>query len=154
MDLILMRHGKAEDLNLQGDGERALTEKGFEQARLQALRLREAGKLPEIVLTSPLLRARQTAETFCANAGMPGPVIQGWIASGMNPETAIRELKGFSEFQTVALVGHEPDLSALITFLLGGMAGSIRMKKGGIACMKVNPPSKQGELRFLIPPKL
>lgn len=154
MDLILIRHGKAEDEHPQGDSERALTDLGFEQARRQACRLRDAGKLPEIVLTSPLRRARQTAETFCEAAGMPGPLIQGWIACGMNPETAIRELTGFSEFKTIALVGHEPDLSSLIAYLLGSSAGSIKMKKGSLACLKINPPSKQGRLKFLIPPML
>ena len=153
MDLILIRHGKAEDLHPQRDGERALTDKGFAQARRQAQRLRDAGKLPEIVLTSPLRRARQTAETFCESAGMPGPLVQGWIAPGMNPDAALRELKGFSEFRTLAIVGHEPDLSSLIAMLLGGTAAAIRMKKGGIACVKINPPSKQGELRYLIPPQ-
>lgn len=154
MDLILIRHGKAEDSHPQGDGERALTALGYEQSRRQATRLLEVGKLPEIVLTSPLRRARQTAETFCETAGMPGPVIQGWIACGMHPETALREFAGFSEFKSIALVGHEPDLSSLITYLLGSTTGSVKMKKGSLACLKIAPPSKQGQLKFLIPPLL
>jgi phosphohistidine phosphatase SixA len=72
----------------------------------------------------------------------------------MKPETALRELSGFSEFKTVAIVGHEPDLSSLIEWVLGTTTGGVRMKKGAVACLRVNPPSRTGTLLFLIPPKL
>jgi len=42
----------------------------------------------------------------------------------------------------------------LITYLLGSSPGSIKMKKGSLACLKISPPSKQGQLKFLIPPLL
>lgn len=154
MQLILLRHGQAEDSHPGGDSLRPLTEKGYDQARRQADRLAKVGKLPEIVLTSPLVRAKQTAESFCEQAGLPGPVVQGWIACGMKPETAVAELAGFSEFKRVALVGHEPDLSRLISFLIGSTAAGIQMKKGGIACLQVSPPARQGTLKYLIPPAL
>ena len=56
MDLILLRHGKAEDSNPKGDSARELVEKGRQQARRQAKLLKQAGLLPEIVITSPLVR--------------------------------------------------------------------------------------------------
>jgi phosphohistidine phosphatase len=154
MDLILLRHGKAEDINAGGDSARELVEKGRHQARRAAKLLKHAGKLPEIVLTSPLVRARQTAEEFCDAGGLPGAVIQGWLACGMDPGTAMRELAGFQEFKRVAIVGHEPDFSSLVESVLGVSGGAVVFKKGAVACLRVNPPARHGSLLFLIPPKL
>jgi len=154
MNLILLRHGKAEDLNPMGDGARALVEKGRDQARRAALILKRAKLLPEIVLTSPLVRARQTADEFCETAGIPGAVIQGWLACGMDPQQALRELSSFGEFKQILLVGHEPDFSRLIEWVVGASGGSVEMKKGAIACLQVTPPARHGTLVFLIPPKL
>lgn len=154
MELILLRHGKAEDTNIGGDFSRELVEKGREQARRAARLLKGAGALPHIVLTSPLTRARQTADEFCQTAGMPGPVIQGWLACGMSPETALAELAAFRDFKRVAIVGHEPDFSQLIQWILGTVGGSIEVKKGSLACLEINPPSRHGTLAYLIPPKL
>jgi len=128
MDLILLRHGKAENTSVDGDFSRALVEKGREQARRAGKLLKNAGTLPDIVLTSPLLRARQTADEFCQAAGVPGAVIQGWLACGMTPDMAISELTGFRDFKRVALVGHEPDFSQLIEWILGVVHGEVEVK--------------------------
>lgn len=154
MDLILLRHGKAEDLNPGGDSARELLEKGREQSRRAARLLKRSKLLPEIVLTSPLVRARQTAEEFCNTAGMPGAVIQGWLACGMHPEEALHELAGFREFKRVAIVGHEPDFSELIQWILGTSGGRVEVKKGSITCVQINPPSRHGTLVYLVPPKM
>jgi phosphohistidine phosphatase len=153
MELIFLRHGKAEPHgHPAGDAARALVPKGFEQARKAALLLKASNRLPQIVLTSPLTRALQTAETFCTTAGLSGPVVQGWLASGMQQEEALQELAAFSDFKKVAIVGHEPDFSALIEWLLGG--GAIEMKKGGIASLLVDPPLRRATLCYLVPPAL
>jgi phosphohistidine phosphatase len=154
MELLVIRHGKAEGHSLRGDGERALVSKGHAQAKHLGRLLKHAGRLPMIVLTSPLLRARQTAETLCEEAGLPGPVIQGWLACGMQPDQAWQELAAFREFERVAIVGHEPDLSGLIAFLMGCPHGAIRMKKGACAVLRLLPPAITGTLEALIPPKL
>lgn len=154
MDLILLRHGLAVDTHPDGDFPRALVDKGREQARRAAKLLKGAGWLPEIVLTSPLVRARQTADEFCQTADMPGPVIQGWLACGMTPETAMTELTAYRDFKSVAIVGHEPDFSELIQWILGAGGSSVEVKKGAIACLRISPPSQKGMLRYLVPPKL
>ncbi len=154
MDLILLRHGKAEDSNPGGDSARELVEKGRQQARRQAKLLKHAGLLPDVVLTSPLVRARQTAHEFCKTGGVPGEIIQGWLACGMDPDTAMKELAGFLEFKRVAIVGHEPDFSHLIECILGVSGGYVKVKKGAIACLRVEPPARHGMLKYLIPPKL
>lgn len=153
MDLILLRHGKAEMFNAQGDGTRALTDKGREQARQAARVLKQAKWLPDIVLTSPLLRARQTADEFCETAVIPGAIIQGWLACGMKPELALQELVAFRDFNRVAIVGHEPDFSELIEWLLRASDASVEVKKGAVACLRINPPARHGSLVFLIPPR-
>lgn len=154
MDLILLRHGKAEDRHEAGDRERALMEKGREQAARAARLLRAAGRLPSIVLSSPYVRARQTAEVFCETAGMPGPLIQGWIGCGMTADLALAELQAFHDFERVMLVGHEPDFSMLACHLIGASSQALQVKKGALVGIRVYPPSRGGELRFLIPPKL
>ena len=154
MELILPRHGKAEDINIGGDFTRELVGKGREQSRRAARLLKTAGVLPAIVLTSPLIRARQTAEEFCNAAEIPGAVIQGWLACGMSPETALGELAAFRDFRRVAIVGHEPDFSQLIAWILGIAGGGIVVKKGSLTCLTVNPPSRIGSLVYMIPPKL
>ncbi len=154
MELILLRHGKAEDTNRDGDFMRVLAEKGRQQASRAALLLRAAGALPDIVLTSPLIRARQTAEAFCEAAEMPGAIIQGWLACGMIPETAMSELSKFRDFGRVMLVGHEPDFSILVEWILGCAGGGVTFKKGTIASLSISPPSRNGTLNYMIPSKL
>lgn len=154
MELILLRHGKAEDTNIGGDFTRELLEKGREQSRRAARVLKTAGVLPDIVLTSPLIRARQTAEEFCQAAVIPGAVIQGWLACGMSPDVALGELAAFRDFKRVAIVGHEPDFSQLISWVLGTAGGGIVVKKGSLTCLTLNPPSRYGSLVYMIPPKL
>ena len=155
MDLILLRHGKAEDQAASGgDRERALVAKGFAQAARAGALLKGAGLLPDLVLSSPLRRARETAETFCTAAGLDGPLIQPWLASGMRAENALIELQAFANFRRVAIVGHEPDLSSLIEWLLGATGGSIDIKKGSLTCVEFSPPRSRGRLLFLVPPAL
>ena len=154
MELILLRHGKAEDRHPEGDRFRALVEKGHAQARRAGELLKAANGVPDIVLTSPLVRARQTAEAFCETAGIPGPVVQGWLACGLDPETAISELKAYREFGRVAIVGHEPDFSTILQWILGAEGGWLEMKKGALACVEIRPPTRHGRLLYLIPPAL
>lgn len=154
MQLLLLRHGKAEDCSPGGDFSRKLEEKGHEQARHAARMLAAAGLLPELVLSSPVLRARQTADTFAAAAGMPGAILQTWLSCGMSPETALAELALFPEFDRIMIVGHEPDFSRLIERCLGTSADCIEVRKGSVTCLDLRPPTPRATLRFLIPHKL
>lgn len=153
MELILLRHGKAEEFHPEGDFARELVVKGVEQARQAGRLLACLGRVPEVVLTSPRVRARQTAEHFCEAAGMVGPVVQPWIDCGMRPEVALEELQGFVRFGRVMLVGHEPDFSGLVEWLLG-MDGRVEVKKGTLVGLLVNPPARMACLRFHVPPKM
>ncbi|QJE98208.1 phosphohistidine phosphatase SixA [Luteolibacter luteus] len=155
MELLIIRHAKAEDHGHPGgDGARALVAKGLEQSERLGRFLKRIDRRPDVVLTSPLVRARQTAETMCQAAEMPGPVVQGWLACGMDPEAAIRELVAFSDFERVAIVGHEPDLSSLIEWLLGCSGSSVEVKKASITGLLVHPPAWHARLLFHIPPAM
>ena len=156
MTLFLLRHGKAEDRDLGGrtDFSRALVQKGIDQARNSARLLREADMLPNLVFCSPLVRTRQTADEFTIAAGMPGAVSQSWLTAGMAPETALAELSGFSDFEKVLIVGHEPDFSQLIQYLLGAKGETVEVRKGSLIGLEINPPSPNATLRFLVPFRL
>lgn len=155
MELILLRHGQAEDFDPAGDAARPLTEKGFQQSQRAGRVLRLLDTRPEVVLTSPRLRCVQTAEAFCDAADMPGPVIQAWINCGMSPATALSELSAFRDFGRVMLVGHEPDLSGLVEYLLGVAGGAaIEVKKGALVGLDMPLSGRGTTLRYLVPPKL
>lgn len=155
MELLLLRHGQAEDLSPDGgDFSRALVEKGFGQARHAARILRSADSLPDLVLTSPLVRARQTADAFTDEAAMPGAIVLPWLACGMAPETALEELTAYPDFGRIMIVGHEPDFSRFIQYALGAFGETIEVRKGSVTCLEISPPSRRATLRFLLPHKL
>ena len=153
MKLIVMRHAKAEDIHPDGDHARALTPKGHQQSERQARRLAGLDLLPGIILSSPLVRSRETAETFAQAADIPGPMIVNWLACGMRPGTAAEELVAYKEFGTVCIIGHEPDLSSLVNWLIGTSAYAVVMKKASIAVLDVDPPSSHATLEMLLPAK-
>jgi phosphohistidine phosphatase len=152
MELLIIRHAKAESNHSAGDRARALTPHGMEQARKLGVMLLKTGLNPELVLTSPYVRAHQTADHLCRAAGIPGPVVQGWLGCGMDPEDAMKELSAFHDFERVAIVGHEPDLSSFIEWVLGCSGASVEVKKASITGMMVHPPAWHGRLLFHIPP--
>ncbi|MEP2776998.1 MAG: histidine phosphatase family protein [Luteolibacter sp.] len=155
MELLLLRHGKAEDFASSGGGDfaRALEEKGMQQSRNAARVLGSADFLPDLVLSSPVLRAKQTAAEFCRAAGIPDPLIEGWLACGMSPQTALSELSAYSDTGRVMIVGHEPDFSHLVQHALGANGGSIHIGKGSLTCLEIRPPSPRATLLFSFPQK-
>jgi len=155
MELLLLRHGKAAPHgHPDGDFARSLEEKGRQQARNAARLLRLAKWLPDLVLTSPVLRARETAVEFCVAAELDAPLIQPWLACGMRPAEAAAELAAFREFRRIMIVGHEPDFSSLAGWLLETGSGGMEVKKGALACIRCTPPMRGGQLAFLIPPAM
>jgi len=155
MELLVIRHAKAEDHGHPGgDAARALVAKGEEQAGRIGRFLLRIDRLPDVTLTSPLVRARQTAERLCGAAGLAAPVVQPWLACGMTPELATRELAAFARFDRVAIVGHEPDLSALVERLLGATGGSVEVKKASVTGLDLTGRGQRGRLLFHVPPSM
>jgi phosphohistidine phosphatase len=133
----LLRHGDAADGS--PDSERPLTNKGREQARVAGEALAVLGVELEACLTSPKLRAADTAEIACAALGVE-PRADERLAGGPFDADALAAGHGGH----VLLVGHEPDFSEAIRSLTGAR---VDMKKGGLAAVA------DGELRLLLRPR-
>jgi phosphohistidine phosphatase len=131
-----LRHGEAEDG--EPDFERRLTDKGESQARAAGVALAALGIEFDACLTSPKVRARETARIACEQLSVEVTDEERLAGGDFDP----RELAaGLDE---VLLVGHEPDFSDAINYLTGGR---VDMKKGGVAAVEA------GKLRVLIRPK-
>lgn len=156
MELLLIRHAKAEDHgHPMGDGERALTGKGRLQSEQVGVFLREAGLVPDLILSSPLVRARETAGIVAETSGADAPVLQEWLACGMTPEQALQELAACGAAgPRVAIVGHEPDFSSLVAHILGATRGRVRIKKASVVLLRIDPPRPGGMMEFNIWPKM
>ncbi len=154
MQLLLLRHADAVS-SAPTDDLRSLSEKGRLQAKRVARFCKERELQPDLILTSPFLRAEETAR-IVAQELKSELVLSAFLASGMMPSAAIEELRAYLRFECVLLVGHEPDLSALAGTLLGaGNTGAIRMRKATLAGLFVESLTPGGaQLEFLIPAKL
>ena len=143
MRLSLLRHGIAANRTSPGyedDSERPLTPKGERRMRRAAKGIQAAGLSYDLILSSPYLRAKQTAEIVVQAVRTPEGVT---LAETLTPEGDARQLiEGLCaehrERQDVLLVGHEPYLSRLIsTLLTGGQNLSVEMKRGALCALSV-----------------
>jgi phosphohistidine phosphatase len=133
----LLRHGDAEDGS--PDSERPLSEKGRDQSRWAGAALRAIGVELDACLSSPKLRATETARLACAPLGVE-PRLEPKLAGGPFDAEALAAGLG----DEVLLVGHDPDFSAAVHSLTGAQ---VRLKKGGLAGIE------KGELMVLIRPR-
>jgi len=131
--LYLLRHAEAEP-DARNDFQRELTDKGANQSRRVAHFLMSRDIRPEVVITSPVTRAKQTAERVCLQASLPMPVEEAFLACGMTPDTAFEELLAYTtKFDHVLMVGHEPDLSEFIAAAIGvHEPNSIKVRKASL----------------------
>lgn len=156
MKLYFLRHGLAGDYrDWEGDDDlRPLTAEGEQKMRRTAQAFKRMGLKIDRVLTSPLVRARQTAELALAGlpAGTPLQVDER-LGAGFGPELLAELLAEHTEVDSLLLVGHEPGFSLAISALIGG--GRVVVKKGSLARLDLDgaPADLQGELVWLIPPK-
>jgi phosphohistidine phosphatase len=154
MNLYLLRHAEAEE-EATSDGERELTERGREQARIVGRFCARHDLYPEKILTSPLARAQQTAKIVADELKVTDRVqVCPFATAGMTTEAAFNGLKPFTEHPSLLLVGHEPDFSEFIAALIGGEDECIRLRKASLA--KVTLPKLKagvGRLEFLLPVK-
>lgn len=157
-ELYLIRHGVAEERGdaWPDDNKRPLTEVGTSRMRKSMRRLVQAGIAFDVVLTSPLVRARQTADAVAA-AFDPRPpiVVVESLAPGGTYGAVLAEIDKHAKRGRVALVGHEPDLGEITGRLLGARQ-AVQYKKGAICRIDLAsvPPSGPGALRWFLTPKL
>ncbi len=158
-EVILVRHAIAFERNRKrwrNDNLRPLTPGGIKKFRRGAGGLKSVAKRPDRVLTSPLVRARETARILSGAAGWPQARECEELAPGGSP-AAVFALLNRSACDCVALVGHEPDLSRLAANALGGKAGiAIEVKKGGALCLDFPGEARAGAatLKWSLPPKV
>jgi phosphohistidine phosphatase len=117
MNLFLLRHADA-NTEAATDDARRLSEKGIAQAKKVARFCESHTLAPELILTSPVLRAEETAKIVAAHLSIE-ILVAPWLACGMHPERALDELRAFEQFERIMLVGHEPDFSHFAAHLLG-----------------------------------
>lgn len=160
MELYFLRHGKAVEPGTRGiadDFSRELTPKGTEEMEAEAKALERLGVKPGVILTSPLVRARQTAQIVAKRLGLKKELIETDLLSPGCDLERLRKLLGqHSTCKSVMLVGHEPDFSSMVGELIGGGASSVEFKKGGLAHVTVERSVQPGGgvLNWLVPPRI
>ncbi len=153
MQLYFLRHGLADwpDWDQARDDDRPLTDKGIEKMKAEAKAIERLGLGLNAILSSPLVRARQTAEAVAERLNMD-VIEEPALAPGFDVERLRDVLHRHPDAGALMLVGHEPDFSRTIAQLIGG--GRVAMKKGGLARVdldSLDPPG--GELVWLLAPK-
>lgn len=138
MTLTFVRH--AEAVNGSSDIERKLTERGEQQAIQLATFFASIEYPPQLIFSSPMTRAQQTAEAIKQRVKTASLLEQTWLACGMSPEICLSKVQAVLHFGYVLLVGHEPDLSTTIAFLLGCQSSeNLQLQKAGICALEVDP---------------
>jgi phosphohistidine phosphatase len=152
--LYFLRHGKAAARGdwHKADGLRPLTDEG---ERLMAAETPAVGRFTpglELIVTSPLARARRTAELVADGLGLRDVLVDDErLGHGLDAEVLARIVADHAGVENLMVVGHEPDLSLTIAELIGG--GRVDMKKGGLARVDVRGPGLDGGvLAWLLTP--
>ena len=160
MQLYIVRHGIAidrEDPKCPSEAERYLTEDGIKKTRQVAKGLAALGLHADLMVSSPYVRAMQTAEIFAAALEYPKPKIRHSesLLPGAEPAVFLRELAKEKSVSSVFCFGHAPHLDGLLAAAIGAQRHITSLKKAGVAFVelkRLSPPN--GELIWLITPKL
>ena len=159
MDLYVIRHADALALGERGiteDADRPLSEVGETQAKAVGTGLQAKGLRPALIVTSPLVRARQTAEGIQRQFPAERPALQvaEELAPGVKPKQLARFLRGLTA-DAVALVGHQPDLGEWAAWLIGSKKAQVDLAKAGVALVSCpdGPRKGGGTLVWLVTPE-
>lgn len=158
MILYIVRHGIAMDKTdpkAPPDPERPLTAKGIQKTRVAALGLKELGVGPDILITSPYVRAAQTAEIFAEALGFPTAKVRvsDSLKPPANPADFIKELSRVKS-KDVMCFGHGPHVDRLIAQMVGARAPFTELKKAGIACLERAAAQGAWRLLSILTPKV
>jgi len=160
MELYIVRHGIAidrEDPKSPPDPDRYLTEEGMKKTKQIADAVANLGIEPDLLISSPYVRAMQTAEIFAAAFEYPKQKIRrsDLLLPGTEPTLFYKELAKDKDSAIVFCFGHAPHLDDVVAAGLGSKHHLTALKKAGIAALelkRISPPS--GELLWLSTPKL
>jgi phosphohistidine phosphatase len=159
MDLYIIRHADAQPLGeggIQNDADRPLTKEGNAQCISLAKTLERQGVQLDQMITSPLLRARQTAEGLLENLGPAKPELH--TCEELVPGGKRKKLTRFLcsiDSQSMAIVGHMPDLGVYIGWLIGSTKAQIDLAKAGVACIHFEDELDKGAgaLTWMVSPQ-
>jgi len=149
MDLYFLRHGEADWPNWKkDDDERPLTKRGKKEMHEVGAFLKRVKGRPDLIVTSPLPRAAQTAEIAAKHLKIK------WredklLRPGFGRDE-LERLLGKYPAESLMVVGHEPDFSEVISELTGA---SLKLPKAGVALIELNRSWRDGRLLWLFPPK-
>jgi phosphohistidine phosphatase len=154
--LYFLRHGKAwsrADWH-EDDDLRPLTDIGEAVVRAEGRAMKAMGLAPEVIVTSPLVRARRTAEIVAEELGLSERLVDDQrLARGLDARRLAEIVADHGEAMSLMIVGHEPDFSFTVAELTGG--GRVDFKKGGLARVDVQGPRlDDGTLAWLLTPAL
>jgi phosphohistidine phosphatase len=160
MELLIIRHAIAfprDRRRWADDAARPLSPLGVRRSRKAASGLKDLCKVPDRLLTSPLVRARQTAKILTEVAGWPRAEVAPELRPGEGA-VAVLTLLGKHRGKRIAIVGHEPDLSMLLAAYLvkGNSALAVAMKKSAVACLSFHGRARIGSavLMWLATPRI
>jgi len=160
-ELYVVRHGIAEEREVSTvmeDAKRSLTTEGKEKMREIAAGLVSVGMEVDWIVSSPLVRAVQTAEILAEGVGSKPPLDTcDALSPGGAPEALVTFLAKRPNRRRVVVVGHEPDLGGLAARLIGaGRNANMPFKKGGCCLITFNefPPKTPGRLVWWLPPRV
>lgn len=145
--LWFLRHGEAEEHGARPDFERRLTPRGEEQSRAAGRALVALGVNFQLVVTSPRVRALDTARLACEVLGCEA-VVDEALSSGFDLDAALALAYAAGEHRRVLYVGHNPDFVEIVGDLTGA---TIELKKGGIAAVRRH--GHRGDLIALLRPR-
>jgi phosphohistidine phosphatase len=155
-NLYFLRHGEAADADawLGADFDRPLTGEGRERMTLEAEAIKRLDLGLERIVTSPLVRAQQTAAIVAGALQIRNALVEDeGLGANFDLEQLANILNAHPKARALMLVGHEPSLSATIGRLIGG--GAINLKKGSLARVDLSRTSKlEGKLMWLAPPRV
>jgi len=140
MKLVFIRHAAAVDRSYDiSEDTRYLTPEGRVFFRKTARTMLKNGIEPSLILTSPLLRAVQTADILAETLSYSGPfVVRDELRPGFDKKVLTKLLEDYRSVDELVLVGHEPDLSTLVSFLTS-RPGGFNFKKGAAVKLKIDP---------------
>jgi|SRR5688572_8684344 phosphohistidine phosphatase len=158
LELYLIRHGLAADRgpDYPDDSKRPLTSRGIAALKREAKALNELKIDFDLIITSPLVRTRQTADILAEGlASKPAVTSSDSLAPAGTPAAVMHELAKHHRKARIALVGHEPNVGELAARLIGARS-PIEFKKGAICRIDfdVLPPKALGQLRWFLPPRV
>lgn len=156
-EIYILRHGEAEDINeckTHSDFDRKLTEEGKEKTIKLSKLFNKLNEDIDLILTSPYIRAKETAEIFSGNfSEKPTLKTVDFLSSGTSSKDIVKGLISYYSYKKIILVGHAPDMEFFLGKLIG--AEKVKLKKGALAKVALNNSIElYGELEWLITPRI